>query len=96
MSKRFDFKQFNLALVHSLVLFDPYVGPCQVLPLQARVDLDAMVMKRYSIFPKAQGCWNLTIRLLSVINRTLVGMSYSSAEKQYSTVPADWSKVSLR
>ena len=43
--------------------------------------------------PKLQHCWNLTIRLFSVISRTLVGGgSYPSAEKQsvYSTAPADW------
>ena len=46
--------------------------------------------------PKLQHCWNLTIRLFSVISRTLVGgMSYPSAEKQsvYSTAPADWASV---
>ena len=35
------------------VLFDPQIGSYQVLPLQARVDLGAMVMKGYSTFPKA-------------------------------------------
>ena len=43
--------------------------------------------------PKLQNYWNLTIRLLNVISRTLVvGGSYSSVEKQlvYSTAPADW------
>ena len=36
-----------------LVLFNPYIGPYQVLPLRARVDLGAMAMKGYSAFPKA-------------------------------------------
>ena len=43
--------------------------------------------------PKLQHCGNLTIRLFSVISRTLVGGgSYPSAEKQsvYSTAPANW------
>ena len=31
-----------------------------------------MAMKGYSAFPKLQHCWNLTIRLFSVIFRTLV------------------------
>ena len=48
------------------VLFDPEIGPYQVLPLQARVNLGAMAMKRYSAFPKAP------VLLLSVISRTLV------------------------
>ena len=44
-----------------------------MLPRRARVDLGAMAMKGYSTFPKApQHCWNLTIRLFSVISRTLV------------------------
>ncbi len=44
--------------------------------------------------PKLQHCWNLPIRLFSVISRTLVsgGGSYPSVEVQsvYSTAPADW------
>ena len=35
------------------VLFDSYIGPFQVLPFQARVDLGGMAMKGYSAFPKA-------------------------------------------
>ena len=36
-----------------LVLFNPEIGPYQVLPFRAKVDLGAMVMKGYSAFPKA-------------------------------------------
>ena len=36
-----------------LVLFNPQIGPYQVLPRRARVDLAAMAMKGCSIFPKA-------------------------------------------
>ena len=36
-----------------LVLFNPLIGPYQVLPFRARVDLGAMAMKGYSAFPKA-------------------------------------------
>ena len=35
------------------VLFDPEIGPYQVLALWARVDLGVMTMKGYSVFPKA-------------------------------------------
>ena len=42
---------FSISML--LVLFNPYIGPYQVLPLQARVDLGAMAMKGYSAFPKA-------------------------------------------
>ena len=31
------------------------MGPYQELPLQVRVDLGVIAMKRYSIFPKASG-----------------------------------------
>ncbi len=34
------------------MLFDPYIGPYQVLPLRARVVLGAMAMKGYSTFPE--------------------------------------------
>ena len=53
MSKQFYFKQFSLVYVHNLVLFDPLVGPYQVLPLRAGVDLGAIPMEGYSAFPKA-------------------------------------------
>ena len=36
-----------------LVLFNPYIGPYQVVPLRARVDLGAMAMKGYPAFHKA-------------------------------------------
>ena len=36
-----------------LVLFNSQIGPYQMLPLQARVDLGAMTMKECSAFPKA-------------------------------------------
>ena len=35
------------------VLFDPQTGSYQMLPLQVRVDLGAMVMNGYSTFPKS-------------------------------------------
>ena len=35
-----------------LVLFNPKIGPYQVLPCWARVDLGAMAVKGYSAFPK--------------------------------------------
>ena len=52
MLKQFYFKQFSLAQVHSLDLFDPYIGLYQVLPLRARVGQGVMAMKWYSAFPK--------------------------------------------
>ena len=36
-----------------LVLFNPLIGPYQVLPLWARMDLAVMAMKGYCAFPKA-------------------------------------------
>ena len=33
-------------------LFCPLIGPYQVVPLRARVDLETMAMKGYSTFPK--------------------------------------------
>ena len=35
------------------MLFDPLIGPYQVLPLQGRVDSGAMAMKGFSAFSKA-------------------------------------------
>ena len=47
--------QFSIStqFKYQTVLFDPYIGPYQVLPLRAKVDLGAMVMKGYSEFHKA-------------------------------------------
>ena len=63
--------------------------PYQVLLFQARVDFEATAMKGYS---KPQCCWNLTIRLFSIISRTLVGGDVLPLcrEAVYSIAPADW------
>ena len=69
-----------------------------MLPLQARVDLGVMALKGYFTFPKIQHYWNLTIRLFSVISRTLIEDmgrgAYTSAVKYsvYSTAPPNWTK----
>ena len=44
-----------------------------MLPIRDRVGQGAMAMKRGSAFPKLQHYLNLTIRLFSVISRTLIG-----------------------
>ena len=70
----------------------------QVLPLWARVNLGEMAMKRYSVFPKLQQYWSLSIRFFAIISRKLgvvvvvVVGSYPFAEMQsvYSTTSADW------
>ena len=62
--------QFSISM--KLVLFNPLIGPYQVLPFRARVDLGAMAMKGAPHSPKLQHHWNLTIRLFSVISRTLI------------------------
>ena len=66
---------------NSFVLHDPWIGPYQVLPLLARVNL------RHFIF-KAP--------LLLDTYHHIVGVFYPSAETQsvYSTAPADWVRFS--
>ena len=64
-----------------------------MLQLWVRVDLGVMAIKCTPHSPELQHYWNLTMRLLSVISRTLVREgSYPSAEVQsvYSTASADW------
>ena len=53
------------------VLFDNYIGLYQVLPLQAKINLGAIVMNEYST--KLQHYWSLTVRLFNVISRPLIG-----------------------
>ena len=75
--------------------------PYQLLPLRARVDLVALVIRGYSAFLETPALLDLTIRLFSVLSRTLVWReSFSSSEKQWanSTAPADcarrhWGKL---
>ena len=55
-----------------LVLFNPYIGPYQALPLRARVDLGAIAIKGYSAFPKAPASLE-PHNQTAVISRTLVG-----------------------
>ena len=89
--KQFYFKQFSLALVCRLVLFNPLIRPFQVLPLRARVNLEAMAIKVTPHSPKLKYYWNLTIILLSYPGNSL-GESYPSAEMQsvYFAAPAEW------
>ena len=54
-------------------LFDPLMGPKQVLPLQLRVDLGVIVMKGYSAFPKASWLEPCYLMQPSVISKILVG-----------------------
>ena len=51
--KTYLFQAIQFSIITLLVLFDPEVGPYQVLPFQARMDVGAMALKRYSAFPKA-------------------------------------------
>ena len=76
-----------------LAIFDPKIGPYQVLPLWARVDLGAMTMKRCSSFGECGAPPNITGTspsdcLLSYQD------THSSAEVQsvYSTALVDWTK----
>ena len=75
------------------VLFDPLMGPLQVLPPRIRVDLAVMGIKRYSTFPKTSALEPHHQMQFSVITKTLVlGVSYSSAEMQsgYSSLSGNW------
>ena len=53
---QFQTIQFHMSFVctqfkSKTVLFDPYIGPYQVIPLGNRVDLGAKIMKEYSALP---------------------------------------------
>ena len=82
-----------ICLHTQFVLFDPLIGPYQVLPLQFRVDQEAMAMKRYSTFfksPRPEPCHQI---VWCHYQDTHWGVrAYSSAEMQsmYSTAPVNW------
>ena len=68
------------------------MGPYQVLPRWARVDLGAMAMKGCYIFPKAAALLEPYHQCLVSNPGYSLGGSYPFAEVQsvYSTAPADW------
>ena len=92
-SKSFVYTQFKC----QTVLFDLFIGPIQMLPLRAIMDLGAMAMKRYSTLSKAPAL--LEPRYQFVLCHTQDSHCwwgfYSSAEMRsmYSTAPADWTTL---
>ena len=91
-NKHLYYKQFSLALIRSLVPFDPWIWPSHMLPLWAKLDLGLMAIKRWSTFLKALASLDPQHQIFSVISKKLVGGSYPSAGMQsvYSTASADW------
>ena len=88
MSKTvFFFKLHSLVYVHSLVLFDPWIG------LWDREDLGAMAIKVYSAFPQIPALLE-PHHYWSHIQDTRRGGILTSAEMQlvYSTALADWAE----
>ncbi len=83
----------NLVQHKYAVLFNPQIGPYQVLPFRARVDLGAMAMKGCFAFPKVPTSLEPHQRIIQChIQDTYWGGSYPAAEVQsvYSTAPTDW------
>ena len=81
MSKQFYFKQFSLAKVHSLVLLDPYIGPYWYYHSGPEWTWEWCQWTVTSHSSKLQHYWNLTIRLFSVINKTLVVGGLTSLQR---------------
>ena len=77
------------------ILLDPNIGPYRVLPLQVRVGLAAMAIKRYSLFPNTPGLEprHQTVKRHIKDTRCRVG-SYPSTKTQsvFSTAQADEGK----
>ena len=63
------------------VLFDPSIGPNQVLPFLARMDLGAIVMKRYYTFLKGSPLLEPHYQIFCVKSRTLVGRSFTPLQR---------------
>ena len=53
MSKAVPFQTIQFSISMQLILFNPQIGPYQVFPFWARVDLGAIAIKGCSAFPKA-------------------------------------------
>ena len=70
-----------------------------MLPRRDRVDLGAIAIKGYSVFPKAPALLEPHHQIVKYHIMTLVGVGdYPSAEKQsvYSTASADWATSSMK
>ena len=70
MSKKFYFKQYNLAQAHSFVLFDRLLGAYQVLPIQGQSGSESDRNK--GVTPQAPALLKPHHPIFSVISRTLV------------------------
>ena len=98
MSKTFLFQviyssqklQFSISI--PLVLLNPSLGPFQVLPRRAGVDLGVMEMKGCSTFPKAPASLEPHHQIVVIYQDTHWVGSYPFAEVQsvYSTTLTDW------
>ena len=73
-----------------LVLFNPYIEPCQVLPRRARVDLGAMVMKGVLRIPQSPTITGTSPSDCLVLypGHSLGGLA--EVQSVYSAAPADW------
>ena len=78
---QFILSHLCLQLKCQIYLFDLYIGPDQVPPLKAWVNLGVMAMKGYSAFPRFQHYWGLIIRWFNVITRTFMGYSLSPLQR---------------
>ena len=80
MLRRINFRN------HGLVLFNPYIGPYQMLPLGVREDLEVIAMKRCSAFPKAPDL--LEHHQLNPVHSLGESCSFEEIQSVYSTTPA--------
>ena len=82
--------QFSISM--QLVLFNPLIGPYQVLQFRARVDSGVMKMKGCSAFSKALASLEHHHQIVSHhIQDTHWGEEILT-QSVYSTAPADWAK----
>ena len=80
--------QFSISML--LVLFNPEIGPYQVLPFRVRVDRGAMAMKWCSAFPKAPESLEPHHQIIQChIQDTYWGRGLIM-QSVYSIVPTDW------
>ena len=53
-------------------LVDPYMGLKQILPIRVRVNLELMIMKKYSSQPQFSELWPISQMQFTFINRAPV------------------------
>ena len=105
MIKQFYFKQFSLALVHCLnvkhICLTDRLNPIRCYHSGPKWTWERWLWRCSPHSPKLQNYWSLTIKLFSIITRTLLrrrreSCPYTVMQSVYFTAPGDWAMHTVK